>query len=97
MRIYFASRDAHRRRRDKKPPDSHTRRSDGNCEEEELGEEVVLEVSKEVDSEEELRQEESSREKEIGNKAHAECGVHEADDAERTAGHCSGNGSASTH
>lgn len=96
MRIYFA-RETRTGVDEIKPPDSHTRRSDGNCEEEELGEEVVLEVSKKVDREEEFRQEESSREKEIGNEARAECGFHEADDAERTAGYSRGICSASTH
>ena len=44
LRLYFASRDAHCVGVIGRPIQT-TRRSDGNCEEEELGEEVVLEVS----------------------------------------------------
>jgi hypothetical protein len=78
------------------PPDSTTRRSDGN-EEKERCKEVILEVSwkevvcKEVQREEELGQEEERDE------ARSECSIHEADDTERAAWRSCRNKSVATH
>ncbi len=67
-----------------RPPDSTTRRSDGN-QEKELGKEVILEVSwKKVIREEVQREEELGKEEERV-EAHSERRFHEADDAERAA------------